>query len=91
MIACNRLHLSEARLARWLLMSAERARSDEFFLTHALLANVLGLRRATVTEAAGSLQRRQLVRYTRGVIRILHRAGLEAAACACYARMDRQA
>lgn len=87
-IACNRLHLSEARLARWLLMTADRLRSDQLLLTQGLLADVLGLRRATVTEAAGSLQRRRLIGYARGMIRILDRAGLETAACACYASID---
>jgi CRP-like cAMP-binding protein len=87
-IACNRFHPAEARLARWLLMSADRVRSEEFFLTQAFLANMLGVRRATVNEAAGTLQRRRLIGYTRGVLRIVDRAGLEAAACGCYARIE---
>jgi CRP-like cAMP-binding protein len=87
-IACNRFHPSEARLARWLLMSADRMRSDEFFLTQAFLAEMLGVRRATVNEAAGSLQQRDLIGYSRGMIRILDRDGLEAAACRCYARLE---
>lgn len=87
-IACNRFHSSEARLARWLLMSADRVRSDELRLTQAFLAGMLGVRRATVNEAAGSLQHRELIGYSRGTIRILDRAGLEAAACPCYARLE---
>jgi CRP-like cAMP-binding protein len=87
-IACNRFHSSEARLARWLLMSADRVRSDEFFLTQAFLADMLGVRRATVNEAAGSLQHCDLIGYSRGMIRILDRVGLEAAACPCYRRLE---
>ncbi len=87
-IACNRFHSAEARLARWLLMSADRVRSEEFFLTQAFLADMLGVRRATVNEAAGALQRRRLISYTRGTLRIVDRAGLESAACGCYARLE---
>jgi len=88
-IACNRFHAAEARLARWLLMTGDRARSDEFFLTQAFLAEMLGVRRATVNEAAGALQHRDLIGYNRGKLRILDRKGLEAAACRCYARLER--
>ena len=87
-IACNRFHSAEARLARWLLMSADRVRSEKFFLTQAFLADVLGVRRATVNEAAGALSRRRLIGYTRGMLHISDRAGLEAAACGCYARIE---
>ncbi len=84
-VACNCFHAVEARLARWLLMSGDRVRSEEFFLTQAFLAQMLGVRRATVNEAACPLQRRRLITYTHGRIRIVDRKGLEAAACGCYA------
>lgn len=83
-VACNRFHSVEARLARRLLMTSDRVRSEEFFLTQVLLARILGVRRATVNEAAGPLQQRKLITYTRGRIRIVDRTGLEAAACRCY-------
>lgn len=83
--ACNRFHLVNQRLARWLLMIHDRIEGEEFRLTQEFLSQMLGVRREGVTLAAGVLQKQKLIRYSRGTIRVLDRAGLEAAACKCYA------
>lgn len=82
--ACQRLHESEARLARWLLMAQDRTDDERLRFTQEFLAMMLGAQRTTVTVVAGALQRSGFIEYTRGCVRIIDRAGLEAAACECY-------
>jgi len=81
---CNAKHNFEQRLARWLLICADRARSNTFRMSHALLADMLGGTRSTVSIAAGILKGKGLIKYTRGVIHILDMPRLEKAACECY-------
>ena len=87
LIACNALHAVNERCARWLLMCRDRVGADEFPLTQEFLATMLGVRRATVTVAAGTLQTAGLIAYRHGQVKILDRPGLEAASCECYAAM----
>jgi CRP-like cAMP-binding protein len=81
---CNAKHNIKQRLARWLLICADRARSDSFSISHAFLADMLGSTRPTVSVAAGALKGRRLIEYSRGAVSILDRKGLERKACECY-------
>ena len=90
-VACNRMHAVEERCARWLLMTHDRVdRARQFSMTHEFLATMLGVRRATVTVAAGVLQRAGFIRYSRGKISVEDREGLEAASCECYATVRQE-
>ena len=88
-IACNRAHGNEQRCACWLLKTSDRVGDDAFELTHATLATMLGVRRATVTDSLAVLQRHDIVRSRRGVVSVLDRSRLEEAACGCYAAFRR--
>jgi CRP-like cAMP-binding protein len=87
---CNRHHSIDQQLARWLLLSMDRLRGDELVMTQELIANMLGVRREGVTEAALKLQHAGLIRYARGRITVLDRPGLEASSCECYAVVRRE-
>jgi CRP-like cAMP-binding protein len=86
--ACNRFHVIEERLARWLLMMRDRFSSGQFHITHELMSQLLGVRRVGVTNAAQSLKQRALIDYSRGAIDIVDGLGLQAAACGCYRMVD---
>jgi CRP-like cAMP-binding protein len=86
--ACNRLHDIQQRLARWLLMTQDRVDSESLPITHDFLATMLGTDRPSVSMAAGALQKKKLIEYTRGAVKILNRKKLELAACECYGIMQ---
>jgi CRP-like cAMP-binding protein len=87
---CNRHHAVHQQLCRWLLLTLDRLASNDVLMTHELIANMLGVRREGVTEAAGKLQAMGLIEYSRGRIRVLDRARLEASVCECYAVVKRE-
>lgn len=87
---CNRHHSLDQQLCRWLLLSLDRLTANELVMTQELIANMLGVRREGVTEAAGHLQEAGLIRYSRGRITVLDRPGLEARTCECYAVVKRE-
>ena len=87
---CNQFHSMDERLSRWLLMTQDRMGRDEFQITQQFLSNMLGVRREGVSMAAGALQKRGLIRYSRGCLNVLDRAGLEAASCGCYEIIKRE-
>ena len=87
---CNRHHSVDQQLCRWLLLSLDRLQSNELIMTQELIANMLGVRREGVTEAAGKLQAQGLIEYRRGHITVLNRPSLERASCECYAVVKRE-
>ena len=88
--ACNRHHSVEQQLSRWLLLTLDRLPSRELVMTQELVASMLGVRREGITEAAGRLQKAGIIRYRRGHITVVERAGLEAHACECYAVVKKE-
>jgi CRP-like cAMP-binding protein len=88
--ACNRHHSIEQQLCRWLLLTLDRLPSNELIMTHELVAGAFGVRRESITEAAGNLQRAGLIGYRRGHISVFERSGLEAGACECYAVVKKE-
>ncbi len=89
-VACNGLHSAQQRCCRWLLMTQDRAQSDVFPMTHELLAEMLGVRRSTVSEVLEPLQKKGLIRYSRGKFTVLDRKGLMGCACECYRRISEE-
>jgi len=87
---CNRHHTLDQQFCRWLLLSVDRLPSDELVMTQELIANMLGVRREGVTEAAGNVQKAGLIKYQRGHITVLDRPGLEARVCECYAVVKKE-
>ncbi|MNC89770.1 hypothetical protein D3C83_57560 [compost metagenome] len=88
--ACNRHHSVEQQLCRWLLLTLDRIASRELIMTQELVASMLGVRREGITDAAGNLQRAGFIRYRRGHISVIERAGLETRACECYAVVKKE-
>ena len=88
--ACNRHHSVEQQLCRWLLLTLDRVSSRELIITQELVASMLGVRREGITDAAGKLQRAGYIRYRRGHISVMERAGLETLACECYAVVKKE-
>ena len=89
-VACNGLHSVHQRCCRWLLMTQDRAHSDVFPMTHEFLAEMLGVRRSTVSEVLEPFQAEGLIRYSRGKCTVLDREGLKAGACECYRRINEE-
>ncbi|HXS31053.1 MAG TPA: helix-turn-helix domain-containing protein, partial [Steroidobacteraceae bacterium] len=87
---CNRHHSVDQQLCRWLLLSLDRLEGDVLTMTQELIANMLGVRREGVTEAAGKLQKLKVIRYARGKITVLNRTKLESLCCECYAVVKRE-
>ncbi|HEX9930432.1 MAG TPA: Crp/Fnr family transcriptional regulator [Pyrinomonadaceae bacterium] len=83
-VACNRFHLIEERLMCWLLLMHDRMQTDKFKITQEFLSKMLGVRREAISKSAANLQQRKLIEYSRGIVSIINRAALEAAACNCY-------
>jgi hypothetical protein len=88
---CNRHHALDQQLCRWLLLSLDRLTSNELVMTHELIANMLGVRREGVTDAAGKLQKRGVIRYSRGRIAVIDRGALERMCCECYRVVKKEA
>lgn len=89
-VACNRLHTIEERFARWVLMTHDRVRTEQFHLTQEFLADMLGVHRPSVSLVASSFQQAGLIKYSRGNLTILNRTGLEATSCECYGMVKEQ-
>jgi CRP-like cAMP-binding protein len=89
-VVCNRHHSIEQQLCRWLLLTLDRLASNELIMTHELVASAFGVRRESISQAAGKLQRAGLIRYRRGHISVSERSGLEAGACECYAVVKKE-
>ena len=89
-VACNGLHSVHQRCCRWLLMTRDRAHSDVFPMTHEFLAEMLGVRRSTVSEVLEPFQEKGLIRYSRGKCTVLDREGLKAGSCECYRRINEE-
>ncbi|NNU43283.1 Crp/Fnr family transcriptional regulator [Ramlibacter sp. B156] len=87
---CNRHHALDQQLCRWLLLTLDRLHSNELVMTQDLLSNILGVRRASISDAAGRLQKDGLIRYERGRVTVLDRPGLEGRSCECYAVVKKE-